>query len=244
MATACTPKGIYTALIAAGFSTMQAIGAMANGIAESELSPEARVIDSNGYYSDGIWQFNEKSYPNAASLVTGHCSADIDAQVGLLKASVSGQALAGSTPGQVAGNFAQFFERCQTCGPGGASYSQRVANAGVVAGWVSSGKWPTSASGLSGSGGGGAGTGGEGSAATGNACLIKFPGVSVPVVGSVGSFCIFSKGEARALIGGMLLFAGGGLFVVGALILAAGAFQRSGAVAAAGRVRRAVPFVA
>ncbi|HLX48122.1 MAG TPA: hypothetical protein VKS82_07305, partial [Streptosporangiaceae bacterium] len=140
-------------------------------------------------------------------------------------------------------NFAQFFERCQTCGPGGASYSQRVANAGVVAGWVSSGKWPTSASGLSGSGGGAAGTGGEGSAATGSACLIKFPGVSVPVVGSVGSFCIFSKGEARALIGGMLLFAGGGLFVVGALILAAGAFQRSGAVAAVGRVRRAVPFV-
>src|SRR5579862_8100360 len=161
MATACTPKGIYTALIAAGFSTTQAIGAMANGLAESELNPETNVVDSNGYRSYGIWQFNAKSYPNASGLVTGNCLADIDAQVGLLKASVSGQALAGSTPGQVAGNFAQYFERCQTCTPGGASYSQRVANAGVVAGWVSSGKWPTSASGLSGASGSAPGTGGE-----------------------------------------------------------------------------------
>jgi tail lysozyme len=243
MATACTPKGIYTALIAAGFSTTQAIGAMANGMAESSLNPEANVVDSNGYRSYGIWQFNAQSYPNASGLVTGNCSADINAQVGLLKASVSGQALAGSTPGQVASNFAQYFERCQTCQPGGASNVQRVANAGVVAGWVSSGSWPTSASGLSGSSSSSsAAAGGEGSAATGSACLIQFPGVTIPVAGSIGSFCIFSKGEARALIGGMLLFAGGGLFVVGALILAAGAFQRSGATAAVARIRQA-PFI-
>jgi hypothetical protein len=239
MATACTPKGIYTALTGAGFSTTQAIGVMANGLAESGLNPEANVVDSNGYRSYGIWQFNAKSYPNASGLVTGNCSADIDAQIGLLKASVSGQALAGSTPAQVAGNFAQYFERCATCQPGGASNTQRVANAGIVAGWVSSGKWPTSAAGLSGSGSSSAaaGTGGEGSAATGSACLVQFPGVSLGPVGSVGSFCIFSKGEARGLIGGMLLLAGGGLFVIGALILAAGAFQRSGAAGAVARVR-------
>ena len=239
---ACGPRDIYNALTAAGFSTTQAIGVMANALAESSLNPEASVVDSNGYRSYGLWQFNAKSYPNASSLVTGNCSADIKAQVGYLKTHVSGQALAGSTPAQVAGNFAQDFERCATCQPGGTSYSQRVANAGIVAGWVRSGKWPTSAAGLATGSGSSSSGSSDSSGATGNTCLVKFPGIKVPVVGSVGSGCILSKSQARAFIGASLLTAGAGVFVVGALIVAAGTFQRSGAASALAGARRAVPF--
>jgi hypothetical protein len=40
-------------------------------------------------------------------------------------------------------------------------------------------------------------------------CLFGFPGISIPVVGSTGSFCILSKSEARAVIGGACLVTGG-----------------------------------
>jgi hypothetical protein len=100
----CGAKAIYDALISAGFSTVQAVGAMANAIAESTLSPEASVIDSNGARSNGLWQFNEASYPDSGRLVTGNCAADIQQQVGYLKAHVSGAALNGSTGAEVASN--------------------------------------------------------------------------------------------------------------------------------------------
>lgn len=238
-----TPRQIYQALTAAGFSTVQAIGLMANGIAESGLNPETRIIDSNGFHSDGIWQFNEQTYPNAGSLVTGHPQADMHAQVGFLKAHVSGQALQGSTGGQVAGNFAQFFERCQTCQPGGESYKQRVGFAAEVAGWVRSGHWPTVASpagegggaAVPGAGGDGGGSG-SGGTATGNRCMIQFPGVL-----GIGKFCLLSKGEARALIGGGLMVLSGGAALVGVIILAAAAFRRTGALERAADVAAVVP---
>ena len=239
---ACGPRDVYNALIKAGFSTTQAIGAMANGIAESGLNAETRVIDSNGYYSDGIWQFNEQSYPNASGLVTGHCGADITAQVGFLKAHISGNALAGSTPAQVAGNFAQYFERCQQCQPGGGSYAQRVANAGLVAGWVSSGKWPTSAgSGFSGSSSSSGSTSSSGSADP--TCAWALGTINLHVT-SVGGGCVIHKATIRHVVGGLLITGGGGVGVVGLLVLAAFAFRVSGAARAVAPVARVAGRIA
>lgn len=232
---ACGPQAIYQALITAGFSTAQAIGAVANAIAESAMDPEARVVDSNGYYSDGLWQFNEESYPNAASLVTGNCAADITAQVGYLVSHVSGQALEGSTGAEVAGNFAANFERCQGCSAGSTAangWSTRVANAAQVQQWVTSGSWPTSTAALSSSGGSSTVTT---SYATGTCALP----LSVPIV---GSFCLLSKSQARGAIGGLLMVGAAALAIPGLVILAAaglggiGGAGGSAALSAAERV--------
>ena len=234
----CGPKAIYTALIKAGFSTVQAVGVMANGIAESGLRPEVNVVDSNGYRSYGIWQFNARSYPNAASLVTGNCEADITAQVGLVKASASGQALSGSNAGEVAGNFAQFFERCATCSPGGDSYNARVANAATVAGWVSSGNWPTSTTGLSGANGSSSSSGSG--AANGPDCAFGIPAINFHVA-STPELCLLKKATIRHMVGGGLMVAGGAVGGLGVVLLAAFAFRASGAQAAAANSLAVLP---
>jgi tail lysozyme len=226
MACTVTPLQVYQALTKAGFSTTQAIGVMANGIAESGLNPEADVVDSNGYRSYGIWQFNAESYPNAAGLVTGNCAADLAAQVGLVKAAASGQALSGSTGAEVAGNFAQYFERCQTCTPGGSSYQARVAEASTVAGWASSGNWPASAGSLSGSG--------SSSSATGATCAF---GPKLPLVGQV---CLVKKTTIRHAAGVSLMATGGALASLGVILLAAFAFRQTGGLRAASDVAAGV----
>jgi Lysozyme like domain len=63
-------------------------------------------------------------------------------------------------------------------------------------------------------------------------CLVGFPGISIPVIGDVGSFCMFSRSEARGLIGGVLLGVAGILGLAAMVILAASAFDRSGAASA------------
>jgi lysozyme-like protein len=79
-------------------------------------------------------------------------------------------------------------------------------------------------------------------------CLFGFPGVSVPVVGSVGGFCIVSKSNARAMLGGALMLAGGLALMVGVLVIAAGAFTDTSAGQKAGRavkkVAEVAPFIA
>lgn len=58
-----------------------------------------------------------------------------------------------------------------------------------------------------------------------NDCLIKLslPGVSsLPFIGGAFSTCVFTKGEARALLGGVLMAAGGFTVAVGVLSVAAG----------------------
>lgn len=45
-------------------------------------------------------------------------------------------------------------------------------------------------------------------------CLIGFSGFSIPVVGNVGNFCMLSKVQARDIIGGTLLLAGGTMALV------------------------------
>ena len=215
---AVTPRQIYTALINAGATSIQAIGIMANGLAESSLNPEA--IGDNGT-SFGLWQEHGTQY---AGLVTGNPTADMNAQVKMLALNKGFAAASGSTAGAAAGNFSANYERCTTCQPGQSSYNARVANAAVVAGWVTSGSWPTSAPASA----TGAGSGSSG--ATGNDCAF---GPKLPVFGTV---CLVQRQTVRRLAGGLLMTSGGGTAMVGVILLAAFAFRASGAQQAATRI--------
>lgn len=121
-------KGVFNALRSAGASVNQAIGIIANGIAESHLDPEARVVDSNGRYSNGVWQFNEASYPSSGSLVTGHPGDDLVRQIRFLIQVGGFRAASGSTPEAAASNFAANFEHCVGCESGGGENTARVGN--------------------------------------------------------------------------------------------------------------------
>jgi hypothetical protein len=191
------------------------------------------VIDSNGARSNGLWQFNEASYPDSGRLITGNCAADIQQQVGYLKAHVSGQALNGTTGAEVASNFAASFERCQGCQAGGSQNAQRTANAATVQGWVASGSWPTSSAGITGSGGGGGGNVLTSTIVSGT-CVLP---LNIPVA---GQFCLLSKSQARGVLGVLLMIAGGVLLLPGVLVLAAAGLERTGAGAAAGQAAAAV----
>lgn len=125
-------KGIYNALRSVGASPAAAIGIIANAMNESSLNPEAHAMDSNGYMSYGLWQFNAASYPDASSLVTGNAAQDLIRQVQYLVKVGGLRAASGSTPAQAAGNFAANFERCAGCQPGGAQYNSRVENVSAV----------------------------------------------------------------------------------------------------------------
>jgi hypothetical protein len=242
----CGPSGIFEALINAGFTVNQAIGAMANAINESNLDPETPAGD--GGTSFGLWQFHNTSYPDAPH-PTGNCKYDIVQAVGYLKTHVSGAALAGSTPGEVAGNFAANFENCQGCQPGGAQYSQRVANAATVAGWVTSGKWPAGSVGPGGGGNPGIGNAPStpGGTPSGNAppasqysraaCAAN---LSIPLL---GDFCLLSKAQARGLVGGLLMFGGALLTLPGLIVLVAAGFRGSGAAQVAGKAAEAIPVI-
>jgi hypothetical protein len=70
-------------------------------------------------------------------------------------------------------------------------------------------------------------------------CLIASP--KLPVVGSVGGGCLFSKTNARALIGGAIVGAGGLLFIGGAVILVAAGFNKSGALDKAATAAAVIP---
>lgn len=239
----CGPKDIYDALIAVGASSVQAIGIMANGIAESNLNPETAAMDSNGHMSYGMQQWNTASYPNAASLVTGNCAADIKAQVKFL--ALTGGFTAASpdgagTPAQAAGNFAANYERCKGCQAGSTypnGWSTRVANAATVAAWASSGKWPSSAGSGGGGGGGGATLTADVTSDTG--CLWQLGGAHIGLIlghgPSLPSYCVLSKSEVRAMIGGALMVGGALIALPGLFMLAAFSFRRSGAQQAAGQ---------
>lgn len=234
-------KAIYEQLLGAGFSTVQAIGLLANAINESRLDPEAI---GDGGNSHGLWQFNVTGgYPDAAKLTTGNPAADITQQIGYLKSHISGSALNGTTGAQVAGNVAANFERCVGCQPGGAQYNSRVANAATVEGWISSGSWPTSstssAGGASSSGGtldSGAGTAAGG--VTVAQLLAANPKSSSRCLVGGNAFipCLLDASQARGLIGGLALLGGGIVFGAGLVVLVAFGFQASGAARMAGQV--------
>ena len=223
-----TPRQIYQALINAGASTTQAIGIMANMIAESGLNPE--VVGDQGT-SFGLVQQHGGQY---STLVTGNPPADMNAQVKVVARNGGFAAADGANGAQAAGNFSARYERCTTCQPGQSSYNQRVANAAMVAGWVSSGKWPTSV----GSATAAAAGGGSTSNSSDPTCAWGFSGSLV--VTSV-NICIVKKTTLRHLVGGLVMVAGGSVVLVGAVILAASAFQRSGAQRAVSNAVGLVP---
>jgi hypothetical protein len=228
MAGGVTPKQIYQELIAQGASTVQAIGIMANMIAESSLNPEA--VGDNGT-SFGLVQQHGAQY---ATLVSGNPAADAKAQIKVMAQNGGIAAASGATGAAAAGNFSANYERCTTCQPGGSSYNQRVANAATVAGWVSSGKWPTSA----GSATAAAAGGGSTSNSNDPACAWGFSGSLV--VTSV-NLCVIKKTTVRHIVGGLVLINGGVVVLVGAVILAASAFQKTGALGKAADAAAVVP---
>ncbi len=125
-------KGLFNALRSAGASQNQAIGLIANAMAESSLNVETKHLDSNGYYSYGLWQFNQASHPTANTLVTGNPSKDMIAQIQYLFQSGGLSAASGSTPQQVAGNFAANYEHCVGCESGGSQNALRQGNVATV----------------------------------------------------------------------------------------------------------------
>lgn len=218
-----TPRDIYNELLRDGASTIQAIGIMANMQNESDFDPEAEGDkDANGTpTSFGLVQEHGSQY---AGLVTGNPAGDMRAQIRLVAKQGGFRAASGSTPAEAAGNFAANYEKCVGCQPGGDQNSGRQQNAATVAGWVRSGKWPTSAGS---SGGGGGGGGGQTAAASSNTCLISFPSAHL-VFFTLGGGCILSKSAARAFIGALLLGVSVPLGLGGVLVVAAGMGLRSG----------------
>lgn len=79
-------------------------------------------------------------------------------------------------------------------------------------------------------------------AATTAMCVLMVPSIDLKVT-TVGGGCLITKSEARALIGGLLMLAGGTVFAVGVLIVAASAFESSGAGRAATQAVSAIPGV-
>ena len=229
-----TPKQIYDALTAAGASTNQAIGIMANAINESSLDPEAAAMDTNGYMSYGLNQWNAASYPGASSLVTGNPVKDLKAQVKFLATTGGFQAANGSSAAAAAGNFVANYERCQGCQPGGSQYQARTGNAATVSGWASSGQWPASQG--SPTAGGQAPAG----AAAGSDCVFSLGGQHAGILFGHGptlpSACLLTKSEARAITGVALLIPAGIIGLVAVGLLAAAGFRLSGAADKAGRL--------
>lgn len=212
------PFDIWQALEQAGATSVQAAGIMGNWIAESRLNPESDVVDSNGYRSYGLAQWNARSYPNAATLVTGDPVADTAAQVRFFFQTVPQSALQGSTPQQVAANVAQNYERCQGCAAGGQSNTTRQANAATVAGWAAASNWPASLGEAADS----AALTSAGQAQERSTCLWKLGGENIIGPLNVPSVCVFSKSQGRAIAGAGLLGGGALVAAVGLVLLALG----------------------
>ena len=212
--TVYTYAQLETLWIQAGGS--RATAPVAAAIAEAEssgCSDALNLTDNNGTQTSvGLWQVSNGTHQYPASWLTA-----------------SGNASEAVAKYKAAGGFSPWG----TYNSG--AYRPFVSNSTTPAASLPAGN----GSGSGAAPGPGSGTGTGSSPA---ACLFGFPGFKIPVIGSVGSFCLFSKAEARAIIGGLLMVTGGSLVVIGALILAAGAFQRSGAQSALAGARRAVPF--
>jgi hypothetical protein len=242
MASGVTPEQIWDALEAAGASSIQAAAIMGNMISESSLNPEAvqQGVSDPGY---GLVQWEASSYPSAPSLVTGDPVADMQAQITFLAQTGGLSAASGSTVAQAASNFAANYERCEYCAPGESQNTARQAQAATVAGWASSGNWPSSAGSASDTATLTSAQVAQTTAAIQTAlssCAVGVPwltgapasffaGVlSALSLGSAGSgtsgeICLLTKSQARSLIGAGLLVLGvfGGTVGVGVIAAAA-----------------------
>jgi hypothetical protein len=243
MAASVTPKDVWDGLLSAGASAVQAAGIMGNWISESGLDPES-VNPGGPQDGVGIAQWQTTDYPDVP-MPTGNPARDLVSQITFFTQTGGLQAAQGTTPQEVAASVAENYERCASCAAGGQQNAARQSQAGQVAGWAADGSWPSSL-------GGATTTATLTSAQAANVaqgqaeCLWAIgengiPGTSVYVrilslgtsSGNVGagSFCIFSKTQARAMIGTALLTAGGLIMTAGlvAVALAAGLPMIAGA---------------
>lgn len=208
-----TAKEVYYLLLRKGLSSAQAEGVLANMWAESRINPESSGVDSNGYKSVGLIQWNTApgNYPHAGSLVTGDPQKDVRAQIDYLFTSTNGirNGLAGATAADVAGNWATNVEGCQGCAAGDTTtpngWGARRGYASMFTQAASSGDWAKIKTSSVGGGGGQSPSSGSAGPGGGADCAVGWQGVNVPLLGSVGSFCLLRKSQARALVGAALL---------------------------------------
>lgn len=219
---AANGQAIYQALLSQGANTMEAVAIMANMWFESEWNPESSGIDSNGKRSVGLVQWNNN--PTAQGLLTGNPAQDIASQVAYLVQTGGIQATGpASDVGTAASNFAHNYEKCAACGYQGGT-GQLTSRANYAIGLlplVTSGQWGKIVGGTSSGGTGGSTPPQQAtltSANPNNTCYIKLPGVSVPIIGTIGGNCLFYESWGRAVAGAGILI-GGGVMVLGALVL-------------------------
>ena len=130
-----SPLTIYHELTSQGASTVEALGIMANMIAESGFNTQA--VGDQGTSFGLVQQHGPYSY-----LVTGNPQADMKRQIATVKQLGGFAAARGNTPQDAAGNFAANYERCVGCQQGGDQWNTRRGNAATVVGYFKSGKWP------------------------------------------------------------------------------------------------------
>lgn len=71
-------------------------------------------------------------------------------------------------------------------------------------------------------------------------CLISYPSTGIPLVGTVGGGCLFSKTNGRAFLGAFDIGLGVLMAIVGVGVLAAAGFRHSGTLQT---IQRATSFV-
>lgn len=128
---AAVANQVYSIATGRGYSRAQAIGVVANGIAESSLNPKANVVDSNGYRSYGLFQLNGNGAGKGQNVtnmltVTGNTNIILDEA-----SRVGKKFLASTTPGQAAANFTREVERPKD--PTGSKAAERAAIAEALA---------------------------------------------------------------------------------------------------------------
>jgi len=217
------PEDIWNALRSAGATATEAIGIMANMIAESSLNVESQNADpapgDPAARAYGLVSWNTATYPNASGLVTGNPWADLQNQVNFLASEGAFRLASGSTPQEAAGNFAANYERCQGCNPGSTyqnGWSTRVGNAATVSQWVQSGSWPAGTQQAADAAAVESATTGSGSTCAWQVSLGFLHG------------CVLSKTQVRAFIGGGLLIGGVLITQVGMAAVAIAATIRVG----------------
>lgn len=239
-----SPQTLWTALINAGATPIQAAAAMGNALFESGLDPEAHAMDTNGKVSYGLWQENGKSGNN--TLVTGNTAKDMVAQINFMIQRGGLKAASGTTVSEAASNFAAHYEVCQGCQAGGSQNAKRVAQALAYYAMAQSSSW-TQSSGLGSAVGGALGGGSSGSsgstdlaAAVDNTCAWS---ISSPKVLGVGGtpYCIFHKVGVRQLIAVGLFIGSFAIGALGVLVLLAYGLQVTRAQQKYQQVRQYVP---
>lgn len=115
----------------------------------------------------------------------------------------------------------------KAAGGGAASVSSGVGSGGSTA---------QGGGGTSGGGGGGAATTGSGL----SDCVVQFPLSFSTPIGSLGG-CILSKGQFKAITGAVAMAVGLGLVTFGIMVMAAAAFDASGAKQAVTKAAKFIP---